>query len=95
MATSPTDAIVTEGRRVSMLEARRRGLSKDDADDVAQEIAIKLLLILKADKPIKHVPAWTRRATANYIIDEHRKKYAAKYGGGLLVSLTEVVTEGD
>lgn len=85
-----------ECRRVAIMEARRRGLSADDADDVAQEVSLKLWMILstpedpsKPSRQPKHIPAWTRKTTANLIIDAHRKDRAAKYGGGLLESLTD------
>jgi DNA-directed RNA polymerase specialized sigma24 family protein len=95
MSSDRLDQQLTECRRISILEARRRGLSADDADDLAQEICLKLWAILstpedpsKPGKRPKHIPAWTRTATANLIIDTHRRERAAKYGGGLLESLS-------
>lgn len=97
MATDPNrlDQQLVECRRVAIMEARRRGLSADDADDIAQEVSLKLWMIqstpedpTKPSKQPKHIPAWTRKATANLVIDTHRKERAAKYGGGLLESLT-------
>ena len=96
MHSDSYDSQLVTCRRVSILEARRRGLSVDDADDVAQEVSLKLWTIQstpedpsKPSKKPKHIPAWTRKATANLIIDRHSRDRAAKYGGGLIESLSD------
>jgi DNA-directed RNA polymerase specialized sigma24 family protein len=69
--------LLDECRRISITEARRRGLSHADAEDVAQIIAIKLWLSIKQKKQVKSVEAWVRRTTANYVGDAkevHRGK---------------------
>lgn len=90
MSTDAIDPQITDCRRVTITEARRRGLDAPAAEDVAQDICIRLWQLLAIEgKKIKHLAAWTRKATANLIIDRHRQERAAKYGGGLLESLTD------
>jgi|GEM_PF-3856795 len=81
------DPQLEECRRVSVLEARRRGLSMDAADDVAQDTCLDLWTALIAEKPIRSVGAWARTAAGRRIVDDHRRTSASKRGGGLLESL--------
>jgi DNA-directed RNA polymerase specialized sigma24 family protein len=82
--------VLLECRRVAILEGRRRGMDHADAEDVASCVSIQLLLTLRQGKPIKSVTAWTRKATQNYIINQHRDASRLKRGGGLVESLTGV-----
>jgi DNA-directed RNA polymerase specialized sigma24 family protein len=84
------DTQLTEGRRISILEARRRGLSHADAEDVASCVSIKLLLAIRKGQRIKSVEAWTRTATRNYVVNQHRDASRLKRGGGIVESLTGV-----
>lgn len=82
-----------ECRRVAIMEARRRGLSPDDADDVAQEVCIALWTALTAEKPIRSIGAWSRTTTARRLVDLHRQAGSLKRGGGLIESLNDHLDE--
>lgn len=84
------DAALIMARRVALIEAQRRGLDTDAAEDIAQDVCIRMWERLTTEgQMILHIAAWTRKTTANLIIDRHRKERAAKYGGGLLESLSD------
>ena len=82
-----TSEHLSESRRIAYLESRRRGLSQYDADEVAQEIGIRLMTVFGKGKVIQSVGAWSRTSTRNYIIDLHRKENRLKSGGKITVSL--------
>jgi DNA-directed RNA polymerase specialized sigma24 family protein len=84
------DTQLIDCRCVSILEARRRGLSLADAEDISQEVTIRLWTVLTDGKPIKSIAAWTRRATSNLIIDSHRKRLSAKAGGKVTETLVDI-----
>lgn len=79
---------LAECRRIAILESRRRGLSVDDADDVAQEVCVALWKALASGKTIRSIGAWARTTTARRIVDLHRQTASSKRGGGLIESLT-------
>lgn len=81
-------------RRVALLEAHRRGVDQTEADDVAQEACIALLLALRAGKTIKSVGGWSRVAAARFILKTHRDGQRLKRGGGLIESLNELEDAG-
>jgi DNA-directed RNA polymerase specialized sigma24 family protein len=82
--------ILDEARRISIAEARRRGLSHADAEDAAQTITFRLWQSIKQRKQVKSVEAWTRRTTANYVIDSHRRSCRIKNGPGIVETLTDI-----
>jgi RNA polymerase sigma factor (sigma-70 family) len=89
--TAPNiDTRLADCRRVSMLEARRRGLTLTDAEDVAQEVMLRLWTALAEGKPVTSISAWTRRTTANLIIDSHRKRMSDKAGGKITETLVNI-----
>lgn len=88
--TTCTDEQLTYSRGVSLLEARRRGLTLADAEDVAQDVTVRLWIALGKGTQIKSVEAWTRTATRNHITNQHRDASRLKRGGGILESLTGV-----
>lgn len=79
-----------EAHRVAYLEARRRGLSSADAEDVAQEIALRLLLVLEEGKEIRSAGAWARTSAAHLIVDRHRRLVSGKNAHGKIFSLDEL-----
>lgn len=84
---------IIECHRVAMMEARRRGLSSDDSEDVAQEVCIALWTALMVEKPIRSIGAWSRTAAARRIVDLHRQALSSKRGGGLIESLADHLEE--
>jgi Sigma-70 region 2 len=80
-------------RRIAILEGRRRGLSIDDADDVAQDACLSLWAALVAGKAIKSIGGWARTTAARRIIDAHRKTSSPKRGGGIVESLSNHLDE--
>lgn len=83
------DPQLVECRRVAVLEARRRGLSDADADDIAQETCLSLWAALTKGQTIRSVGAWARTAAGRRIVDDHRKSSSSKRGGAMLESLDE------
>jgi DNA-directed RNA polymerase specialized sigma24 family protein len=82
--------LLDEGRRISIIEAHRRGLSHPDAEDAAQAVSVKLWLAIKTGKQIKSIEAWVRRTTSNFIVDSHRHKSRLKNGPGMLETLAGI-----
>jgi DNA-directed RNA polymerase specialized sigma24 family protein len=65
--------LLDAARRISVAEARRRGLSHEDASAVAQHVTFRLWQAIKQRNPIKSVEAWTRRTTANCLISAQER----------------------
>jgi DNA-directed RNA polymerase specialized sigma24 family protein len=82
--------LLDEARIISIAEARRRGLSRDDAEDAAQTVTFRLWQAIKQRKQLKSVEAWTRRTTANYVIDSHRRSLRLKNGPGIVETLVDL-----
>lgn len=85
---------LTYCRRVSLLEARRRGLSLTDAEDIAQDVCIQLWAALLANTQIRCVGGWSRVAAGRLILNRQRDEHRAKRGGGNLRSLDELTDAG-
>lgn len=85
---SSQDLQLIDCRRVAFLEARRRGLSTDDAEDLAQEVTIQLWAALSKDKTISNIGGWSRVAAARLFMKRRRDANTQKRGGGALESLT-------
>jgi DNA-directed RNA polymerase specialized sigma24 family protein len=88
------DFQLIECRRVALLEAKRRGLHHADAEDVAGETVISLMLASADGKQIKNVGGWSRVAAARLILNRHRDASRDKRGGGNLRSLDELTEAG-
>jgi len=84
------DDVLGHIRVVAFKEARRRGMSPEDAADAAQEISIRAWTHFAAGKTIASYNAWTRRATSNYVIDQHRKRSSAKRGENVTETLADL-----
>jgi DNA-directed RNA polymerase specialized sigma24 family protein len=82
--------LLEKARRISIAEAKRRGLSQADAEDVAQTVTFRLWQSIKDRKEVKSVEAWTRRSTANLIIDSHRRSLRVKNGPGIVETPTDL-----
>ncbi|MFC6644440.1 RNA polymerase sigma factor [Granulicella cerasi] len=82
-------------RTTAVSEARRRGLSAEDAEDVAQDVVIRLLGVLNRGAEIRSVKAWTITATRRLIIDLHRQQSSSRHGAGLLESLDALDDDWD
>lgn len=82
-------------RSTAIAEARRRGLNAEDAEDVAQEVVIRLLSVLNKGGGIRSVRAWTITATRRLVINLHRDANCPKRGGGLVESLDALADEKD
>ena len=83
-----------ECRRVALLEAHRRGLYHADAEDVAGDTVISLMLALTDGKNIKNIGGWSRVAAARIVLNRHRDENREKRGGGKLRSLDELTEAG-
>jgi DNA-directed RNA polymerase specialized sigma24 family protein len=92
--TPLADTVLLTCRRVAILEARRRGLSHEDAEDVASETVISLLIAVEEGKEIENEGGWPRVAAARIILNRHRNAHRGKRGGGDLSSLDELVEAG-
>jgi DNA-directed RNA polymerase specialized sigma24 family protein len=88
--TTTLGVLLDDARRIAISEARRRGLSHTDADDAAQSVTFRLWMAIKQRKQIKSVEAWTRRTTANYVIDSHRQSCRIKNGAGIVETLVNL-----
>lgn len=82
-------------RAAAFRVAISRGLSRDDADDVAQEVAIRAWHLLSKGGVINSANAWANRATRNHIIDAHRRRTSQKAGGDLVESLDDKDGSGE
>lgn len=74
--------LLDEARIISIAEARRRGLSHEDASTVAQRVSFRLWQSIKQRKPIKSVEAWTRRTTADRLIAA-QERFAKSHPGAI------------
>jgi DNA-directed RNA polymerase specialized sigma24 family protein len=88
------DSQLTECRRVAMLEARRRGLSQEDAEDISGDTVVSLILAVADGRQIRNVGGWSRVAAARLILNRHRDDHRAKRGGGNLHSLDALIDAG-
>lgn len=88
-------AALSTCRTTAIAEARRRGLNAEDAEDVAQEVAIRLLSVLLKGGEIRSVRAWTITATRRLVINLHRDANCSKRGGGLVESLEALADDWD
>jgi DNA-directed RNA polymerase specialized sigma24 family protein len=61
---------VTVIKAVSVMRPEIKGVT---ADDVEQEVSIKLLNLIKSDRKIENLSSYIYRITANIIIDIARK----------------------
>jgi DNA-directed RNA polymerase specialized sigma24 family protein len=84
------DDRIAECRRVALLESRRRGLSQEDAEDVAQEVCLSLWKLPLCGELLRSVGGWSRVAAARRILKVHRDSHTLKRGGGIVESLTGV-----
>jgi DNA-directed RNA polymerase specialized sigma24 family protein len=75
-------------RRVAILEARRRGLTSDEAEDIAQEVTLQLWTALTKGKEVRNIGGWSRVASARLVMKNRRDANTQKRGGGALESLT-------
>lgn len=68
---APTDEDITVARETAFAVARARNLSVEDAEDLAQTVAERLL---REQSVPDNVAAWSRTVTKNAIIDLDRKR---------------------
>ena len=66
-----TDGDITAAREVAFRVARARNLTQEDAEDLAQTVAERLL---RRDSAPDNVAAWSQRVAKNAIIDLDRKR---------------------
>jgi DNA-directed RNA polymerase specialized sigma24 family protein len=94
IAQDTTPGELLECRRVALLEAHRRGLDHADAEDVAGDTVISLMLAISDGKTIKNVGGWSRVAATRIVLNRHRDENREKRGGGKLQSLDELKETG-
>lgn len=59
-----------------------------DADDVAQEVVLRYVLMHRRGEQVRSIPGWTSTATRNLLRDMHRRATSDKRARQNLVSLT-------
>jgi RNA polymerase sigma-70 factor (ECF subfamily) len=83
--TAATDAFVTRYRPPLLAFLRRRGVSPEDAEDVAQEVFLRLFardLLARADREKGRFRSYLLGVTTNVLGDRLRRARAQKRGGG-------------
>lgn len=85
---------ITACRRASMREAKRRGLSTEDAEEIAQDVSVRLWQRLDAGTDIRSIAAWSITATRRLVIDHRRRSKSGKRGADVVESL-EAMQERD
>lgn len=81
--------LLSEVRRISLSEARRLRVNRDDAEDLAQAVMLKVWNQLKADRLITGMSSYVRSATRNQIMNAKRDRNRVKRGGLITGSLSE------
>lgn len=92
--TAATDTFVSRYRAPLVSFCRRRGLSQEDAEDVAQEVFLRLFsrdLLAAADRERGRFRTYLLGITRKVLVDRLRRETALKRGGGAEhVSLSEL-----
>jgi RNA polymerase sigma-70 factor (ECF subfamily) len=81
MTTSPnTEALWTEFHRAMLSFIRRRVSSSHDADDILQEMFVRVHAHLSRDRPVTNLAAWLYRVAQNSIHDHYRQTARSRDG---------------